>query len=174
MSSQISRNDACPCGSGEKYKNCCDQKSRILTAGQKKVIGFSLVAIAGIVVALMMVANNNPTISPNFSPSSLPAGSQSGVPAAGGLGRPPGPAPAGKVWSFEHNHWHDAPGAIPGQAAQPGAASGTQTLGNTSLPAGQSTTPRPPGPAPPGKVWNQAHGHWHDAPAGTVAGGTGP
>ncbi len=22
---------------------------------------------------------------------------------------------------------------------------------------------RPPGPVPPGKVWNQEHGHWHDA-----------
>src|SRR5687767_15338180 len=23
-----------------------------------------------------------------------------------------------------------------------------------------------PGPAPPGKVWNVEHGHWHDIPAG--------
>ncbi len=27
--------------------------------------------------------------------------------------------------------------------------------------------PQPPGPTPPGKVWDVAHGHWHDAaPAG--------
>ena len=53
-----------------------------------------------------------------------------------GLGRPPGPAPAGKVWNDEHGHWHDA--AVP-------------ALG------------RPPGSAPAGKVWNDEHGHWHDA-----------
>ena len=27
-------------------------------------------------------------------------------------------------------------------------------------PAGTSA---PPGPAPPGKVWSEEHGHWHDA-----------
>lgn len=28
--------------------------------------------------------------------------------------------------------------------------------------------PVQPGPAPPGKVWDAAHGHWHDAPAATT------
>jgi len=27
-----------------------------------------------------------------------------------------------------------------------------------------SNTSKPSGPAPPGKVWSQEHGHWHDAP----------
>src|SRR5688572_30517687 len=31
----------------------------------------------------------------------------------------------------------------------------------------QPGRPQPPGPVPPGKVWDVAHGHWHDvAPAG--------
>jgi len=30
---------------------------------------------------------------------------------------------------------------------------------------------RPPGPAPPGKVWNEEHGHWHDADSAEPAGG---
>ncbi|MEE8111496.1 MAG: hypothetical protein V3T54_02065, partial [Acidobacteriota bacterium] len=51
--------------------------------------------------------------------------------------------PAGKVWSEEHGHWHDAPvGAL-----------------NTRTPG-----PQPAGPAPEGKVWSEVHGHWHDAP----------
>ena len=27
----------------------------------------------------------------------------------------------------------------------------------------QPGKPQPPGPTPPGKVWDAAHGHWHDA-----------
>ena len=27
----------------------------------------------------------------------------------------------------------------------------------------QKGTSAPPGPAPAGKVWNEEHGHWHDA-----------
>ncbi len=29
---------------------------------------------------------------------------------------------------------------------------------------------RPPGPPPPGKVWNEEHGHWHDAASAEPAG----
>ena len=29
---------------------------------------------------------------------------------------------------------------------------------------GTSSKSKPSGPAPPGKVWSQEHGHWHDAP----------
>ena len=32
---------------------------------------------------------------------------QSPMPAAQLSAQPPGPAPAGKVWSPEHGHWHD-------------------------------------------------------------------
>jgi hypothetical protein len=50
--------------------------------------------------------------------------------------------PSGRVWSEEHGHWHDAPGATP------------------QKPSG--FTPPPPGEAPEGKVWSYEHGHWHD------------
>ena len=50
--------------------------------------------------------------------------------------------PPGKVWSPEHNHWHDAPNA------QPFSTSNSKLLENT--------TP------PPGKVWSPEHNHWHD------------
>ena len=174
MSSGISRNAPCPCGSGEKHKNCCGKSNSILNAGQKKVIGISALVIAGIVAAIMIFANNQPAFSPAFSPSAAPIGFPAGTPAAGGVSRPSGPAPAGKVWSFEHGHWHDAPGATP--TTQPGL----QTLGQPLGQLNQSTatfTPQPSGDPPSGKVWSTQHGHWHDAPAtGTVpaAGGTGP
>lgn len=63
---------------------------------------------------------------------------------------PPGPAPAGKVWSAEHNHWHDANPAAPAPTPAPVVQ--------------RNNTPQPAGPAPAGKVWSAEHGHWHDAP----------
>ena len=38
--SQVGRNDPCPCGSGKKYKKCCEQKSYL----QRKTV---VVASAG-------------------------------------------------------------------------------------------------------------------------------
>ena len=35
--------------------------------------------------------------------------------------QPPGEAPPGKVWSVEHGHWHDAPGAVKSPAPAPAA-----------------------------------------------------
>lgn len=32
------------------------------------------------------------------------------------------------------------------------------------LPYSNRGTPKPSGTAPPGKVWSEEHGHWHDAP----------
>ena len=49
---------------------------------------------------------------------------------------------------------------------------GSSDSGSESLPVSQSpilpytsrSSPKPPGDAPPGKVWSEEHGHWHDAP----------
>lgn len=70
--------------------------------------------------------------------------------ATPGAPQPPGPAPAGKVWSVEHGHWHDAPGA---------AAGGEQ------VPAELQPYMQPPGvpAAPAGAVWSEEHQHWHSA-----------
>ena len=90
-------------------------------------------------------------------PAAVPA-----APArAASRARPPGPAPAGKVWSAEHGHWHDAaPATAPVQVNVPPVQSGGQPLlATTSTPK-----PQPPGPVPAGKVWSPQHGHWHDAP----------
>lgn len=75
-----------------------------------------------------------------------PAGAQGARTAS--TPRPqPGPAPAGKVWSAEHGHWHDA-------GPQP-------TKENPTTVNTRNVSP-PPGPAPAGKVWSPEHGHWHD------------
>lgn len=161
MSSHTSRNEPCSCGSGKKYKNCCGRSPSFLNKGQKKVVGISLLVIAALVAAVMFFGNNQPPLSPAFSPTAAPTGS----PATGGVGRPPGSAPAGKVWSFEHGHWHDAPGSTP--ATQPGV----QTFGQPNT--GTATfTPQPPGDVPPGKVWSPQHGHWHNAAVNSA--GSGP
>ena len=44
--------------------------------------------------------------------SALPNAASAAMTGAGSVAltpQPPGPAPAGKVWSPEHGHWHDAP-----------------------------------------------------------------
>ena len=42
--SKVGRNDACPCGSGKKYKQCCEAK-------RQRTPRLLLIAVAGIIVA---------------------------------------------------------------------------------------------------------------------------
>lgn len=77
--------------------------------------------------------------------------------------QPDGDPPTGKVWSAEHGHWHDAPGQS--TITQP-----TSILPGVAAPSPPPTftpAPQPPGDPPPGKIWNEPHGHWHDDPAQT-------
>ncbi len=76
---KVGRNDPCPCGSGKKYKNChlSDEKTKGLSNRSLFYIG--------LLVALLAMAAYG-----IFTSSS----------------RPSGPAPAGKVWSEEHGHYH--------------------------------------------------------------------
>ncbi len=38
MSKEIGRNDPCPCGSGKKFKKCCELKSSRHTIGKAEVL----------------------------------------------------------------------------------------------------------------------------------------
>jgi len=72
------RNDLCPCGSGKKYKKCCElaqQRSRFTPLAVALVI-------AAVIGALLY----------SFSSRTEERASAS-----------PGP---GRVWSPEHGHWH--------------------------------------------------------------------
>ena len=73
------RNDPCPCGSGRKYKNCCEQKGTRKNFLMGMAIG--LLIVLGIVLA-----------SRNFTRL--------------GDGERPPDCPPGQVWSAEHGHCH--------------------------------------------------------------------
>ena len=78
------RNDLCPCGSGRKYKKCCEASER--SGGTKNTV--MLFAVGGAVLVAIL------------------AGIASFTGERGsGLTR---------VWSTEHGHYHDANGvAVP-------------------------------------------------------------
>ena len=79
------RNDPCPCGSGKKYKHCCETKAGPMSRHK------SLVLVAGVVIIAGGIWFGN-TLFFTDSGSS-----------------PQGTPPPGKVWSPEHGHYHDAP-----------------------------------------------------------------
>jgi len=83
LNKKPSRNDACHCGSGKKFKVC---------HGQSNNKPYQLWAISGVVVLAILwffFYESEPAIVPNRISSPLEL------------------APPGKVWSVEHGHWHD-------------------------------------------------------------------
>ena len=78
MAHTPSRNDACHCGSGKKYKNCCSDKDQTKLTSKLGVAGILIVAILG---AWLLVVN--------FS-------SDGGVQSC----------PEGTTWSEAHSHCH--------------------------------------------------------------------
>ncbi|MDH5397696.1 MAG: SEC-C metal-binding domain-containing protein [Cyclobacteriaceae bacterium] len=81
---KVGRNEPCPCGSGKKFKNCHQQSEENKTGKSKAFFYLALLAIFIIVAIVGMYINSQDK----------------------GNGPPPGPAPAGKVWSEEHGHYH--------------------------------------------------------------------
>lgn len=155
---KTSRNALCPCGSGRKHKNCCQPKKAHSAPPSLKsnstawIFGFlGLLALLTVVLTFGPFGQQKAPDQAGVATAPFPIGQQ----GTAGAPQPPGPAPAGKVWSTEHGHWHDAPGT---QALPP-----TTSQSITPQPASSPTfTPQPPGPAPEGKVWSTEHGHWHD------------
>ncbi len=180
MNSEVGRNELCPCGSGKKHKNCCYKRGVIFD--KKKQNKIALVVLAGVIVVAGIIAysklsssSSNGTPSP-LSQSSSTSGtgspspaSSSGSPISGvaNIPQPPGPVPPGKIWSPEHGHWHDVPGANVISSSNPLMPNSTSP--KFDILPGQETaqpqtklTPQPPGPAPAGQVWSAEHGHWHN------------
>ncbi|HEX9984357.1 MAG TPA: SEC-C metal-binding domain-containing protein [Thermoanaerobaculia bacterium] len=174
---QVGRNEKCPCGSGKKYKNCHADQAQHPAPRGLIYLGLAIAAVAALGIVPALMKDRKP---PRRAAVDAPAGA---VPAAGSTatatpGSPqPGPAPAGKVWSVEHGHWHDQPpqGApsassiridgLPTAAPAPGVApmvATTTSPAQSDIP--KTLTPQPPGEVPAGKVWSPEHGHWHDAP----------
>ena len=75
----IGRNEACPCGSGLKYKKCCLGKQ-----GKRPVYYTLLLAFGGVILLVCIVLVIKSIR--DYEPSS---GSK-------------------RIWSEEHQHWHQA------------------------------------------------------------------
>ena len=146
------RNESCPCGSGKKFKNCCEGKAR--SAMPKGLIAV-FVVLAAVAAFAFVPRGDDDSTAPRPRAASTPAAKP---------GPQPGPAPPGKVWSTEHGHWHDAGGApVNPIQVQTSKVPLPSTAGAMPPPRPQPTyTPQPAGPVPPGKVWSPEHGHWHD------------
>ncbi len=151
MPKQAGRNDLCPCGSGNKMKNC-HPKGYGAPSKSRNILLITVGIAALVIFAVFMMTGDSP----------LPPQRLSGTPVTNNAASPgapqPGPAPEGKVWHTEHGHWHDASGA------QSTAIPAGQTAGQTAT----ALTPQPDGPVPEGKVWSAEHGHWHNALEGTT------
>ena len=80
---KVGRNDRCPCGSGKKYKNCCEGKVGRLSAAGWVTIA-ALVLAAGVLVYFVINAAQSD--------------------GSGSAGRRA--CPAGQVWSAQHGHCH--------------------------------------------------------------------
>ncbi len=83
------RNDPCPCGSGLKYKHCCESAKSPMATSRWMTVLIGVIMVVGALIAIRAFSTADQS--------------------AGGFGPPDGPAPPGKVWSYEHGHWHDAP-----------------------------------------------------------------
>ena len=71
------RNDLCPCGSGKKYKRCCESKQQS-TRGSRAMTFVILAVLAGAIVAAVASFGEDPA----------------------------SVATPGRVWSPEHGHYH--------------------------------------------------------------------
>lgn len=157
----MKRNEPCHCGSGQKYKKCCQQKDRRALPRSTQLIILALlpIALGGVLWSLVHgedESEQTSRFSTAVSDSATPA-AQTTNPMGTPGPQPPGPAPEGKVWSEEHGHWHDA---APVQVQSSTTGSGlAATLGEQ--PGDQPKD----GEERNGRVWSAAHGHWHDKDA---------
>lgn len=166
------RNQPCHCGSGTKYKNCCEAKDARGTSNGLKLLFGGLVLIAAIGVVASLRNDKRPErLSARVAPIQ-------NNPMHPGAPQPPGPVPEGKEWNVEHGHWHDKAHQIQApiqidQNGKPVIVTGGQqpiTVTPGAPPQQQqqqpqfTPAPQPPGPVPAGKVWSVEHGHWHDLP----------
>jgi hypothetical protein len=72
------RNDTCPCGSGKKFKKCCELQQRGKRANNVMLIVVGLIMAAAVAAGISEFTSDRGSSSPT----------------------------AGKVWSPEHGHYH--------------------------------------------------------------------
>ena len=78
-SAKVGRNDPCPCGSGKKYKHCCERKAHALSpTAWIAIVGVGVVALIALLLSFTVT-----------------------TPAINDVRCPPG-----QTWSVEHGHCH--------------------------------------------------------------------
>jgi hypothetical protein len=162
------RNQLCPCGSGLKYKKCCVEKEATTKVPRGVLIlvgAIALIAALGFVPSLLDNDAATTPASAARASAATPLAAQGAAspglatPAKPGSDAPPGAAPAGKVWSKEHGHWHDA-----NAKQQSPIQMDTSQLASRGTSGRTAPAPTPNGAAPAGMIWSAEHQHWHKAP----------
>ena len=74
---KLGRNDLCACGSGKKFKNCCEGKTSATSLPRVLMVALAIAVLGGIAAGVIALRD------------------ASSVQAA-----------PGKVWSQEHGHFH--------------------------------------------------------------------
>ena len=163
MNRHPGRNEPCSCGSGRKYKNCCEGKTRIFGGKIPGVAIWIVLAIAGVGVAAYAILRpdrQEPAVSSVVPPDQRPA---------------PYTYDSLRNQYFDpvHGHWHDGrPPASSGASASGSGPAGTPTQGSAPTPAPPPTAstsyPSTPEPwtydAAKNQHWDPAHQHWHPGP----------
>ncbi len=143
------RNAPCPCGSGKKFKRCCEGKRTIVRSGWAWKTG-GLVAVAALVIVPIAVINANAGKSDGTS-SPGPPGASSQTPAAWEYD-----PENDRHWDPQHGHWHPGPARV-----EP-----IDFFADTNSPAAAAES----GPTPAAwqydpqtnRHWNPQTGQWHD------------
>ena len=74
---KLGRNDLCDCGSGKKFKNCCEGKTSATSLPRVLMVALAIAVLGGIAAGVIALRD---------------ASSATAAP--------------GKVWSAEHGHFH--------------------------------------------------------------------
>ncbi len=128
------RNKLCFCGSGKKSKNCHKKKSASL------LINFSSFAFIVFILLtwIFIFELESGPVKENLIEPYRPLKINNNISSKS----KPKVTPEGKIWSYEHNHWHDD---------QNHKKSEKQIINQDP----KNITP------PKGKVWSPEHNHWH-------------
>ena len=55
--SKVGRNDPCPCGSGKKYKQCCERTTHVLSPTTwLAIVGFAVAALTALILSFTTTA----------------------------------------------------------------------------------------------------------------------
>lgn len=64
MAKKPNRNDPCPCGSGKKYKNCCQNKDDSQMSSKIGLIAVVVAMVLGLIIAGMFISGGEGTECP--------------------------------------------------------------------------------------------------------------